>query len=147
MNTIAQQITYRHALARQLGLTYLQYENLRYEFYIDWCIHLLRSGELQFALTLKTLLTHDNLLNWYEDQWYSEVEKTIERLYGNDITLFNAEDIYLLICIYAENILQYYPSVLLKKITSRTAHNGDEAETKRRHTEHVPNTKRTRTEH
>jgi len=41
MNTIPQQITYRHALAHQLGLTYLQYENLRYDFYIDWCIHLL----------------------------------------------------------------------------------------------------------
>jgi len=117
MNTIPQQITYRHALARQLGITYLQYENLRYEFYIDWSIPLLAcppSGVR--GLQLKTLIAHDNLLNWYEDQWYSEVEKTIERLYGNDITLFNAEDIYLLICIYAENILQYYPSVLLKKI-------------------------------
>ncbi len=144
MNTIPQQITYRHAIAHQLGLTYLQYENLRYEFYIDWCIHLIQQDK---APNLKHLLTHDNLLNWYEDQWYSEVEKTIERLYGNDITLFNAEDIYLLICIYAENILQYYPSVLLKKITARVARNGDEAETKRRHTEHVPNTKRTRTEH
>lgn len=118
MNTIPQQITYRHALAHQLGLTYLQYENLRYEFYIDWCVHLIQQGK---APNLKHLLTHDNLLNWYEDQWYSEVEKTIERLYGNDITLFNAEDIYLLICIYAENILQYYPSVLLKKITARAA--------------------------
>lgn len=116
MNTIPQQITYRHALAHQLGLTYLQYENLRYQFYIDWCIHLCNTA-IGRGLHLKTFITHDNLLNWYEDQWYSEVEKTIERLYGNDITLFNAEDIYLLICIYAENILQYYPSVLLKKIT------------------------------
>ena len=116
MNTIPQ-ITYRHALAHQLGLTYLQYENLRYEFYIDWCTHLLAcppSGVR--GLQLKTLITHDTLLNWYEDQWYDLVEQTIQRLYGNDITLFNAEDIYLLICIYAENILQYYPSVLLKKI-------------------------------
>ena len=115
MNTIAQQITYRHALARQLGLTYLQYENLRYEFYIDWCVHLIQQGK---ALHLKPLVSHDSLMNWYDDQWYSEVEKTIERLYGNDITLFNADDVLLLITIYAENILQYYPSVLLKKITA-----------------------------
>ena len=116
MNTIAQQITYRHALARQLGLTYLQYENLRYEFYIDWCVHLIQQGK---ALHLKPLVSHDSLMNWYDDQWYSEVEKTIERLYGNDITLFNADDVLLLITIYAENILQYYPSILLKKITAR----------------------------
>ena len=122
LKTIAQQITYRHALAHQLGLTYLQYENLRYEFYIDWCVHLLAcppSGVR--GLHLKTLLTNDTLMNWYDDQWYSEVEKTIERLYGNDITLFNADDVLLLITIYAENILQYYPSILLKKITARAA--------------------------
>ena len=116
MNTTAQQVTYRHALARQLGLTYLQYENLRQEFYTEWCTNLCQTAR---GLHLKTLLTHDTLMNWYDDQWYSEVEKTIERLYGNDITLFNADDVLLLITIYAENILQYYPSVLLKKITTR----------------------------
>ena len=119
MNTIDQQITYRHAIAKQLGLTYLQYENLRYEFYIDWCVHLIQQSK---ASHLKPLISHDSLMNWYDDQWYSEVEKTIERLYGNDITLFNADDVLLLITIYAENILQYYPSVLLKKITARTTH-------------------------
>ena len=122
MNTIAHQITYRHALARQLGLTYLQYENLRYEFYIDWCVHLIQQGK---ALHLKPLVSHDSLMNWYDDQWYSEVEKTIERLYGNDITLFNADDVLLLITIYAENILQYYPSILLKKITARATRTED----------------------
>ena len=124
LKTIAQQITYRHALARQLGLTYLQYENLRYEFYNEWCTNLCNTA-IGRGLHLKTLITHDTLLNWYDDQWYSEVEKTIERLYGNDITLFNADDVLLLITIYAENILQYYPSVLLKKITApmaRTEH-------------------------
>lgn len=118
LKTIPQQIIYRHALAKQLGLTYLQYENLRYEFYIDWCAHLIQQGK---ASHLKPLVSHDTLMNWYDDQWYSEVEKTIERLYGNDITLFNADDVLLLITIYAENILQYYPSVLLKKITARAA--------------------------
>ena len=113
LKTIAQQITYRHALARQLGLTYLQ-------FYNEWCTNLCNTA-IGRGLHLKNLITHDTLLNWYDDQWYSEVEKTIERLYGNDITLFNADDVLLLITIYAENILQYYPSVLLKKITARTA--------------------------
>ena len=118
MNTIAQQITYRHALAKQLGLTYLQYENLRYEFYIDWCVHLIQQGK---ASHVKPLVSHESLMNWYDDQWYELVEQTIQRLYDNDITLFNADDILLLITIYAENILQYYPSILLKKITARVA--------------------------
>ena len=122
MNTIAQQITYRHALAKQLGLTYLQYENLRYEFYMDWCAHLIQQGK---ASHLKPLISHDSLMNWYDDQWYEEVEKTIERLYGTDITLFNADDVLLLITIYAENILQYYPNVLLKKITARATRTED----------------------
>ena len=117
LKTIPQQIIYRHALAKQLGLTYLQYENLRYEFYIDWCVHLIQQGK---ALHLKPLVSHDSLMNWYDDQWYEEVEKTIERLYGTDITLFNADDVLLLITIYAENILQYYPNVLLKKIIACT---------------------------
>ena len=116
MNTIPQQITYRHALARQLGITYLQYENLRYEFYINWCAHLIQQGK---ASNLKPLITHDILINWYDDQWHALVEQTIQRHYSNDITLFNAEDVLLLITIYAENILQYYPSILLKKITAR----------------------------
>lgn len=118
MNTIPQQITYRHALARQLGITYLQYENLRYEFYIDWCVHLIQQGKASY---LRPLISHDNLMNWYDDQWFYSVEQPIERHYGNDITIFNAEDVYLLICIYADNILQYYPSALLKKITSYVA--------------------------
>ena len=126
MNTIAQQITYRHALAKQLGLTYLQYENLRYEFYIDWCVHLIQQGK---ASHLKPLVSHDSLMNWYDDQWYEEVEKTIERLYGTDITLFNADDVLLLITIYAENILQYYPSILLKKITARATRTEDKPNT------------------
>lgn len=126
MNTIAQQITYRHALAKQLGLTYLQYENLRYEFYIDWCAHLIQQGK---ASHLKPLISHDSLMNWYDDQWYEEVEKTIERLYGTDITLFNADDVLLLITIYAENILQYYPNVLLKKITARATRTKDKSNT------------------
>ena len=127
MNTIAQQITYRHALAKQLGLTYLQYENLRYEFYIDWCVHLIQQGK---ASHLKPLVSHDSLMNWYDDQWYELVEQTIQRLYDNDITLFNADDILLLITIYAENILQYYPSILLKKITARVARTEDKPNTR-----------------
>ena len=118
MSTIAQQITYRHALAKQLGLTYLQYENLRYEFYIDWCVHLIQQGKASY---LRPLISHDSLMNWYDDQWFYSVEQTIQRHYGNDIAIFNAEDVYLLICIYADNILQYYPSALLKKITSYVA--------------------------
>ena len=143
MNTIPQQITYRHALARQLGLTYLQYENLRYEFYINWCIHLLTcplSGVR--GLHLKTLLTHDTLLNWYDDQWYALVEQTIHRHYRQDISIYTPEEMLDLISFYAANILDYYPSVLLKKITAPTAHNGDEAETKRRRSGDVPNTNR-----
>ena len=127
MSTIAQQIIYRHALAKQLGLTYLQYENLRYEFYIDWSVHLIQQGK---ASHLKPLVSHDSLMNWYDDQWYEEVEKTIERLYGTDITLFNADDVLLLITIYAENILQYYPNVLLKKITARAARTEDKPNTR-----------------
>ena len=118
LKTIPQQITYRHALTKQLGLTYLQYENLRYEFYIDWCVHLIQQGKASY---LRPLISHDSLMNWYDDQWYELVEQTIQRLYDNDITLFNADDILLLITIYSENILQYYPSILLKKITARVA--------------------------
>lgn len=122
MNTIPQQITYRHALAHQLGLTYLQYENLRYEFYIDWCIHLLAyppSGVR--GLHLKPLLTHDTLMNWYDDQWYEIVEQAIHRHYGQDISIYTPEEMLDLISFYAANILDYYPSVLLKKITARAA--------------------------
>lgn len=126
LKTIPQQITYRHALAHQLGITYLQYENLRYEFYIDWCVHLIQQGK---ALHLKPLISHDTLMNWYDDQWYDLVEQTIQRHYGNDITLFNADDVLLLITIYAENILQYYPSILLKKITARATRTEDKPNT------------------
>ena len=69
-------------------------------------------------------------MNWYDDQWYELVEQTIQRLYDNDITLFNADDILLLITIYAENILQYYPSILLKKITARVARTEDKPNTR-----------------
>lgn len=126
MNTIPQQITYRHALAHQLGLTYLQYENLRYEFYIDWCVHLLACSPSGVrGLHLKTLLTHDTLMNWYDDQWYALVEEAIHRHYGKDITIYTPEEMLYLISLYASNILEYYPSVLLKKITARAARTED----------------------
>ena len=135
LKTIPQQITYRHALAHQLGLTYLQYENLRQEFYTEWCANLCHTAR---GLHLKTLLTHDSLMNWYDDQWYALVEQAIHRHYGQDISIYTPEEMLYLISLYAANILEYYPSVLLKKITAPAAHNGEEAKTKRRRTEHVP---------
>lgn len=117
MNTLQAQITYRHCIARQLGLTYLEYENLRYQFFIDWCINLCCSS--LGGQHLKTLIAHDSFLNWYDDQWNAMVEQTLERHYGNDITLFNSEDVLLLLNLYAENILNYYPQVLLKKIRGK----------------------------
>lgn len=109
---------FSYTLAQHLELTYLEYEALRHEFYIDWCVHLLRRGEWQFALTLKTLLINDHLLNWYAQQWHIQVERPIEQNYSDALSLYTPEDIHLLILIYAENILQYYPSVLLKLAVS-----------------------------
>ena len=136
MNTIAQQITYRHALAHQLGITYLQYENLRYEFYIDWCVHLIQQCK---ALHLKPLISHDTLMNWYDDQWYDLVEQTIQRHYGKDISIYTPEEMLDLISFYAANILEYYPSILLKKITARVARTEDTPH--RSHSSHQKNKK------
>lgn len=136
MNTIAQQITYRHALAHQLGITYLQYENLRYEFYIDWCVHLIQQGK---TLHLKPLISHDTLMNWYDDQWYDLVEQTIQRHYGKDISIYTPEEMLDLISFYAANILEYYPSILLKKITARVARTEDTPH--RSHSSHQKNKK------
>ena len=136
MNTIAQQITYRHALAHQLGITYLQYENLRYEFYIDWCVHLIQQGK---ASHLKPLVSHDSLMNWYDDQWYELVEQTIQRHYGKDISIYTPEEMLDLISFYAANILEYYPSILLKKITARVARTEDTPH--RSHSSHQKNKK------
>jgi len=109
---------FSYTLAQHLELTYLEYEALRQHYFEHWCAHLLRRGEWQFARTLKPLLINDHLLNWYAQQWHIQVERPIEQNYSDALSLYTPEDIHLLILIYAENILQYYPSVLLKLAVS-----------------------------
>lgn len=106
---------FSYTLAQHLELTYLEYEALRQYYFEKWCKLIVRTQPL------KCFITNDHLLNWYAEQWYMQVERPIEQLYSDALSLYTPKDIHLLILIYAENILQYYPSVLLKKITARTA--------------------------
>lgn len=103
---------FSYTLAQHLELTYLEYEALRQHYFEHWCTN----------LCIPHLTKNDHLLNWYAQQWHIQVERPIEQNYSDALSLYTPEDIYLLILIYAENILQYYPSILLKKITARAAH-------------------------
>ena len=95
---------FSYTLAQHLELTYLEYEALRQHYFEHWCTH----------LSIPLLTKNDHLLNWYAQQWHIQVERPIEQNYSDALSLYTPEDIHLLILIYAENILQYYPSVLLK---------------------------------
>lgn len=95
---------FSYTLAQHLELTYLEYEALRQHYFEHWCTH----------LYIPHLTKNDHLLNWYAQQWHIQVERPIEQNYSDALSLYTPEDIHLLILIYAENILQYYPSVLLK---------------------------------
>jgi hypothetical protein len=103
---------FSYTLAQHLELTYLEYEALRQHYFEHWCTN----------LCIPHLTKNDHLLNWYAQQWHIQVERSIEQNYSDALSLYTPEDIHLLILIYAENILQYYPSILLKKITARAAH-------------------------
>ena len=117
---------FSYTLAQHLELTYLEYEALRQYYFVKWCKLIVRSQPL------KCFITNDHLLNWYAEQWYIQVERPIEQLYSDALSLYTPEDIHLLILIYAENILQYYPSILLKKITARAARSEHQAKINRR---------------
>lgn len=113
MKTIEQQITFRHKLAYYLEMSYLQYENLRHLYFLDWC----KKVAEQKYIPLEALSKNDYLKNWFDDQWLALVENGVKRTYENDIDkgIFNADDIALMLDIFYSEIY-FYPKVLLEKI-------------------------------
>lgn len=113
MTTIAQQTTFRHKLAYYAELTYLQYENLRHQYFLDWC------GKIaeQKYIPLEWLSKNDYLKNWFDDQWVALVEGGIKKCYndGLDRQVFDRDDVLLMLDIFYMDI-QYYPKVLIEKI-------------------------------
>lgn len=113
MTTIHQQTTFRHKLAYYAELTYLQYENLRQQYFLDWC------GKIaeQKCIPLEWLAKNDYLKNWFDDQWVTFVEGGIKKCYDADLDrdVFTSDDVLLMLDIFYCD-LQYYPKVLLEKI-------------------------------
>ena len=109
MNTIPQQLRFSQTIAHHLGLTYLQYENLREYYFAKWCLNFANTHHRAF----NQLILNDCLMNWYQAQWRSVVEDTLRRHYGDCLHLYTPDDLLLLINGYAANLLPYYPKALL----------------------------------
>lgn len=114
MTTIAKQTTFRHKLAYYAELSYLQYENLRHQYFLEWC------GKIahQKYIPLEWLSKNDYLKNWFDDQWVALVEGGIKKCYddGLDRKVFTPDDVLLMLDIFCTEIQNYYPKVLLDKI-------------------------------
>lgn len=113
MTTVKQQTTFRHKLAYYAELSYLQYENLRHQYFLDWC------GKIahQKYIPLEWLSRNDYLKNWFDDQWVALVEGGIKRQYNTELDagIFDKDDVLLMLDTFYLD-LQYFPKVLIQKI-------------------------------
>lgn len=112
MTTIAQQTTFRHKLAYLLGMSYLEYENYRHEYFLHYCKRLAQAKYIPLELLTK----NDHLKNWFDSEWVAKVEREIQQKY-EPLEVFDEKEIdYLIELFYDYNVADYYPNVLVKEI-------------------------------
>ena len=99
-----------------LRISYLIYDNYREACYQKWCkIH-----AKQNAISLRAMMTHDGLRNWYQDQWQFKVEGHFVKNYES---FFGKAEIGVLMDLlfeYPQAIHDYYPGPLLEMIKTET---------------------------
>ena len=99
--------------------SYIAYDNYREAHFQNWCKKY--AGEMN--LSLRVLVTHDGLRNWYQDQWIMMVERPFVKMYGDQ---FNSTDPEIketlahIFFTYAPTLEQIWPSGLLKMIKKET---------------------------
>jgi hypothetical protein len=89
------------------------YDNIRFSYFIGYCMKY-----MEFGNPLQSLIKNDHLYNWYCNNWIDMVEKpffTQVRDYM-DIEIVEPITYQEILTTYAEDIEQYYPSVIFKMI-------------------------------
>lgn len=116
METIEQQVKFRHKLAYYAGLNYTEYERLQTICFTKYCERI----RAHYFIDLKTLTTNDYLRNWYDSQWQYWVEERIKQRYNAELDkgILDEVDVVELIYLHQEEI-EYYPEVLLKMIQKK----------------------------
>lgn len=95
-----------------LKITYWSYDYIRETFFIEWC----KKYSIEHRISLRAMITHDGLRNWYQDQWLEDVEKKFAKNYGDFFG--KADEIVLekIMYEYADNLLEHYPGSLIAMI-------------------------------
>ena len=117
MTTIQQQIDFRYKIAYFLEMSYLEYEQLRNSYYAYWCSVYADA----FFIKEKLLLSNDAIYNWYSEQWQIWVERELFKSYDDYLTagILNKNELYHIIYILSQEILEKYPITKLKSIKNQ----------------------------
>lgn len=116
MNTTQQILT-------AFSLSYLHYDNLRERKFADWCLKYAK----EFSISIRAMMCHDGLRNWYHDQWQVFVEQAFTAHYAQELSdpeadIDNILALMDLFLTYPDIILEIYPKPLLNMI--KTESNG-----------------------
>ena len=95
-----------------LRINYLLYDNFREACFLNWSKKIARNQ----AISLKALVVHDGLRNWYQDQWLQLVENQFIKENQDFFDLDQTEAMQDIFFEYPERIENFYPQPLLEII-------------------------------
>lgn len=99
-----------------LGLSYPVYDNFREAKFQEWC----RKWCREKAMSLRAMVKHDGLRNWYQDQWLTLVEKTFLHDHADYLELDAPGALQELFFEYPERILAFHPGPLMEIIKNES---------------------------
>lgn len=99
-------------ILKALQISYLFYDNFREKCFQEWA----RKYSREFGISLRALVTHDGLRNWYHDQWQIMVEKPFVKENYEFFHMNAASALQDLVLTYPDKINNHYPAPILKMI-------------------------------
>lgn len=99
---------------KALEISYLNYDNYREACFQNW----IKKYAREYAISIRAMITHDGLRNWYHDQWQLMVEKPFVKENQAYFDLDAADVMQDVFFSLPERIEGIYPITLLKMIKS-----------------------------
>ncbi|MFA7448780.1 MAG: hypothetical protein WCY77_10110 [Weeksellaceae bacterium] len=99
-----------------LGVTYRIYDNFKESWYLNWCQHMGKNR----SISIRAMVVHDGLRNWFHDQWNETVDRQFVRDNADFFTMDKPGELQEVYFTYPEKMLEIYPKTLLEMIKSES---------------------------
>ena len=110
-------MTTTNTILSTLCVRYLDYDNYRESCFWNWC----KNYSLGDRMSLQSMVKHDGLRNWYQDQWLNLVERKFLIDCKDYLKLEDMEpELMELFLTYPISLHEFYPKPLLEMIKNET---------------------------